>query len=221
MPRIVTSADASPQRKASSRARCTGSSRLVRAAEEDLRSAGVAIGRRADLRGGRCCVKTRARCVKRSPILPSTRFSRSSAIPELLLALTASPKLPATHTSPTCPPPPPTASGFIGGRHDGVGADGRLGEGARGAFLLLDRRLEPYTPMREKHLKNGFAATTSNAEVVQRSDTIVLVDQARRDPGGAGGARRGGTGSSSSRSPPACRCARSRGCCRRARASCA
>ena len=33
---------------------------------------------------------------------------------------------------------------------------------------------EPYTPMREKHLKNGFAATTSNAEVVQRSDTIVL-----------------------------------------------
>ena len=72
----------------------------------------------------------------------------------------------------------PTATadrvGFIGG---GMIASALMGGLVKARAVPSSSAIavsEPYTPMREKHLKNGFAATTSNAEVVQRSDTIVL-----------------------------------------------
>ena len=72
----------------------------------------------------------------------------------------------------------PTATadrvGFIGG---GMMASALMGGLVKARAVPSSSSIavsEPYTPMREKHLKNGFAATTSNAEVVQRSDTIVL-----------------------------------------------
>ena len=56
-------------------------------------------------------------------------------------------------------------------------------EGARVPSSSSIAVSELYWLMREKHLKNGFAATTSNAEVVQRSDIDVLAVKPDLIPG--------------------------------------